>query len=261
MSPKRSAIPDATCRGARASARWRSSPSTSCSTCCSCTCCPVGQLAKVTGSVLDVVADRLLGPRAGDVMARGVDRQHRGEHQRDGLRRAARLLRDGARRRVLQERRAHPSAIPHARGLDRRPGGLERPARPVRRRERADDLHRFLGRAVRGCRRALAVRPQAARARAPRPFKAIGFPVAPAIFALASALIVCNALYSDLVVPIRHGTAWVLAAAGLIVIGLGLPVYLVFRRRSRAAAGMPGTRGRDWGGGSATRDQDRRMGI
>jgi APA family basic amino acid/polyamine antiporter len=67
---------------------------------------------------------------------------------------------------------------------------------------------------------------------APRPFKAIGFPVAPAIFALASALIVCNALYSDLVVPLRHGTAWGPAAAGLIVIGLGLPVYLVFRRRS-----------------------------
>ena len=67
---------------------------------------------------------------------------------------------------------------------------------------------------------------------APRPFKAIGFPVAPAIFALASALIVCNALYSDLVVPIRHSTAWGPAAAGLIVIGLGLPVYLVFSRRS-----------------------------
>ena len=30
---------------------------------------PVGQLAAVKGSVMDVVADRLLGPRAGDIMA------------------------------------------------------------------------------------------------------------------------------------------------------------------------------------------------
>ena len=40
---------------------------------------------------------------------------------------------------------------------------------------------------------------------APRPFKAIGYPVAPAIFAVACALIVANALYTDLVVPIRTG--------------------------------------------------------
>ncbi len=77
----------------------------------------------------------------------------------------ARLLRDGARRRVLQARRAHPSAVPHAGDLDRRPGGLERPARALRQRGYADDLHRLLGRAVRRCRRALAVRPQAARTR------------------------------------------------------------------------------------------------
>ena len=62
---------------------------------------PVGELAQVQGSVLDVVADRLLGDARGRHHGRRVDRQHRGEHQRDDVRRAARLLRDGARRRVL----------------------------------------------------------------------------------------------------------------------------------------------------------------
>ena len=66
---------------------------------------------------------------------------------------------------------------------------------------------------------------------APRPFKAIGYPIAPAIFAIASALIVSNALYTDLVVPVRQGTPWGPAAAGLIVIGVGVPLYFVFSRR------------------------------
>jgi APA family basic amino acid/polyamine antiporter len=69
---------------------------------------------------------------------------------------------------------------------------------------------------------------------APRPFRAWGYPIAPAIFTIASALIVLNALRTDLIVPIMRGTPWGPAAAGLIVIALGLPFYLVFRRRSRA---------------------------
>jgi APA family basic amino acid/polyamine antiporter len=67
---------------------------------------------------------------------------------------------------------------------------------------------------------------------APRPFRAIGYPVAPAVFAVASALIVANALYRDLVVPVRQGTEWGPAAAGLIVIGLGVPLYYFFKRRA-----------------------------
>ena len=42
---------------------------------------------------------------------------------------------------------------------------------------------------------------------------------------------VANALYTDLVVPIRQGTAWGPAAAGLIVVGLGVPLYFLFKRR------------------------------
>jgi APA family basic amino acid/polyamine antiporter len=58
---------------------------------------------------------------------------------------------------------------------------------------------------------------------APRPFRAVGYPAAPAIFILASLAIVVNALYRD---PGPTG-------AGLIVIGAGVPLYLWFTRRKR----------------------------
>jgi APA family basic amino acid/polyamine antiporter len=66
---------------------------------------------------------------------------------------------------------------------------------------------------------------------APRPFKALGYPVAPAIFTIVSAAIVFNALWTDLVTPIMNGTPWGPAAAGILVIALGLPVYYLLRLR------------------------------
>ena len=56
---------------------------------------------------------------------------------------------------------------------------------------------------------------------APRPFRALGYPVTPAIFSLASLAIVVNAFYSD---PGRT-----LIGAGIIL--AGIPVYLWFRRQ------------------------------
>ena len=69
---------------------------------------------------------------------------------------------------------------------------------------------------------------------APRPFRAIGYPVAPAIFTIVSALIVLNALWNDLVRPVRYGGEWGPAAAGLLVIALGIPIYFALRSRARA---------------------------
>ena len=69
---------------------------------------------------------------------------------------------------------------------------------------------------------------------APRPFRAWGYPLAPAIFTLAMALIVSNALWNDLAVPVMRNEPWGPAAAGLIVIALGLPVYWLFARRAKA---------------------------
>ena len=64
------------------------------------------------------------------------------------------------------------------------------------------------------------------------PFRAFGYPVAPAIFTVAMALIVLNALWSDVVVPVTQNQPWGPSAAGLLVIALGLPVYFVFARRA-----------------------------
>ncbi len=54
-----------------------------------------------------------------------------------------------------------------------------------------------------------------------RPFKALGYPVAPAIYVIASAFILVNALWRD---PGPTGT-------GAFIIALGIPLYYVFRRR------------------------------
>ena len=66
---------------------------------------------------------------------------------------------------------------------------------------------------------------------AERPFKALGYPVAPAIFVIASFVILANALYTDLVKPMTTGTPFGPSAAGLLVIALGLPLYWIFRAR------------------------------
>lgn len=68
---------------------------------------------------------------------------------------------------------------------------------------------------------------------APRPFRALGYPVAPAIFIMAMFLIVCNALWRDLVIPVMRNSPWGPSAAGLIVIGVGLPVYFLLARGPR----------------------------
>jgi basic amino acid/polyamine antiporter, APA family len=60
---------------------------------------------------------------------------------------------------------------------------------------------------------------------APRPFRAWGYPVAPALFTVMSAAMVVNAIWRE------PGPA----LAGLIVIACGVPVYLVLRWRGAAS--------------------------
>jgi APA family basic amino acid/polyamine antiporter len=54
----------------------------------------------------------------------------------------------------------------------------------------------------------------------PRPFRAWGYPLAPAIYAIASLAILVNGLYRA---PGATGT-------GALIIAAGLPVYFAFRR-------------------------------
>jgi APA family basic amino acid/polyamine antiporter len=59
---------------------------------------------------------------------------------------------------------------------------------------------------------------------AERPFRALGYPLAPALFVLASLLMVVNEVVN------RPRSA----LAGLAVILAGLPIYFVLRARRRA---------------------------
>ena len=61
---------------------------------------------------------------------------------------------------------------------------------------------------------------------APRPFSAIGYPWAPAIFVIASAVMVANAFWRE---PAT-------TAAGVVVILVGIPVYYLFRSGRSARA-------------------------
>jgi basic amino acid/polyamine antiporter, APA family len=65
----------------------------------------------------------------------------------------------------------------------------------------------------------------------PRPFKALGYPIAPAIFTIACFVILANALYTDLVKPLTEGGSVGPSAWGFLVIGLGLPVYFFFAQK------------------------------
>lgn len=182
---------------------------------------PVGELAAVRGSVLDVIADRLLGARAGDIMgvvsivslAASISAMTFA-----GPRVYYAMARDGVF--LSAAARVHPrfrtpavSILAQAvwSSLLVLSGG-------------ADALTRYTGFAVvlfAGVAVAAVFVLRSREPDAPRPFKALGYPVAPAIFALASFAIVLNAIYSD------PGPS----LAGVGIIAAGIPLYFWFQRK------------------------------
>ena len=184
---------------------------------------PVGELAKVRGSVLDVVADRLLGARAGNIMgvvsiislAASISAMTFAGPRvyyamaRDGL-----FFPSAAR---VHPRYRTPSVAIVAQAIW---AGL------LVLSGSADALTNYTGFAVvlfSGVAVAALFVLRFREPSVPRPFSAIGYPVAPAIFALASLAIVVNAAY----------TAPGPVGAGLAVMAAGIPMYvwLIWRRR------------------------------
>ena len=201
---------------------------------------PVGELATVRGSVLDLVADRLLGARAGDTMgvvsivslAASIS-----AFTFAGPRVYYAMARDGlffpAAARIHPRYRT-PSAAILAQAAWAAvlvlSGG-------------AEALTTYTGFAVilfAGIAVAALFVLRQREPNAPRPFRAWGYPVAPAIFIAASAAIVANALWVDLLKPVIVGTAWGPSAAGLVIIAAGVPVYWMMNRRKSKVAVLSG---------------------
>ncbi len=183
---------------------------------------PIGELAKVQGSVLDVVADRLLGTRAGDIMAvvaivslaAGIN-----AWTFAGPRVYFAMARDNAF--FKSAARVHPKYKTPAASIIAQAaftilliliGSLDAIANYV-----GFAITLFAGAAV-----AAVFVLRARDPEAPRPFKAFGYPLTPAIFVLVSLAIVLNAYYSD---PRVTGI-------GTLIILAGIPVYYFFQRRN-----------------------------
>jgi APA family basic amino acid/polyamine antiporter len=184
---------------------------------------PVDALAHVQGSVLDVMADRLLGSLAGNIMAvvsivslaASISAMTFA-----GPRVYYAMARDGvffpAAARVHSRYKTPTVAIVAQSiwsGLLVLSGG-------------ASALTRYTGFAVvlfAGVAVAALFVLRWREPSAPRPFRALGYPLAPAIFVLASLAIVVNAVYRD---PGPTG-------AGLGVMAAGVPLYIWFTRRQR----------------------------
>jgi APA family basic amino acid/polyamine antiporter len=183
---------------------------------------PVGELAKVQGSVLDVIADRLLGARAGDIMgivsiislAASISAMTFA-----GPRVYYAMARDGLFFRAAAQ--VHPK--------------YKTPAAAIIAQSiwasllvlsgSADALTNYTGFAIvlfAGVAVTALFVLRAREPNAPRPFKAIGYPIAPAIFVIACFLIVVNGVYS------RPGPT----GAGLLVMAAGIPLYVWLTRRT-----------------------------
>jgi APA family basic amino acid/polyamine antiporter len=185
---------------------------------------PIDELASLGGrSILDVVGDRLLGERAGDIMAMvaiislvaGIN-----AWTFAGPRVYFAMARDNAF--FKSAARVHPTYKTPAVSILAQAmlaivlvltGSLDSIANYV-----GFAITLFAGAAV-----AAVFVLRAREPNAPRPFKALGYPWTPAIFVLVSFAIVVNALFTD---PVVAGT-------GALVIAAGIPLYFWFRSRNR----------------------------
>ena len=196
---------------------------------------PVGELSKVQGSVLDVIADRLLGSAAGNIM--GVVSiisllASISAMVFAGPRVYYAMARDGLF--FPAAARVHPTYRTPATSIVAQSvwstllvlsGG-------------ASALTTYTGFAITLFNGIAVLALFVLRRRepdAPRPFRTFGYPFAPGLFAAVSLLIVANALWTDLGRPLMGGTALGPSAAGLLVIALGLPLYAWFARSHRRA--------------------------
>jgi APA family basic amino acid/polyamine antiporter len=183
---------------------------------------PIGELIKVQGSLLDRVADRLLGASAGNIIGVVSLVSLAGTINANtfvGPRVYFAMARDGVF--LPAAAHVHPKFATPARSVVAQSiwatlliltGSL-------------DSLGNYVGFAITlfaGIAVAAVFVLRARDPNAPRPFKAVGYPLTPAIFVIASLAIVLNAIVTN---PRVTGL-------GLLVILAGIPLYLWFSRRN-----------------------------
>jgi len=185
---------------------------------------PIGELGATQGSVLDVVADRLLGQRAGNIMAMvalvslatGINAwTFAGPRVYFAMARDGLFFKSAAR---VHPKYKTPAASIIAQALFSillvLTGSLDSIANYV-----GFAITLFAGTAV-----AAVFVLRAREPNAPRPYRAWGYPVTPGIFVFVSAAIVLNAFYTD---PKATGM-------GAAIILAGIPLYFYFRRTQKA---------------------------
>jgi basic amino acid/polyamine antiporter, APA family len=185
---------------------------------------PIGELATLGGkSVLDVVGDRLLGERAGDIMAMvaivslaaGINAwTFAGPRVYFAMARDKAFFKSAA--------RVHPKYKTPAASIIAQ-AGL---AILLVLTGSLDSISNYVGFAITlfaGTAVAAVFVLRAREPNAPRPFKAFGYPWTPAIFVLVSLAIVVNAFYTDTRVSVL----------GTLIILAGIPLYFFFTRKNR----------------------------
>lgn len=191
---------------------------------------PVGELAKIGGSMLDFIADRLLGSTAGDIMAvvsivsllASISAMTFA-----GPRVYFAMARDG----VFFRRAAHvhPRYRTPAVAIVAQAAWSSFLVLSAK----ADALVNYTGFAIVFFSGVAVVALFVLRAKRPdveRPFRAWGYPIVPGIYAVASFAILLNGL-------VRAPGA---TGAGAVIIAAGLPVYLWFRRAQRGTESAEG---------------------
>ena len=193
---------------------------------------PVRDLAAINRSVLDVIADRLLGANAGNIMgivsivslAASISAMTLA-----GPRVYYAMARDGlffARTAIVHPRYRTPSSAIVAQAIWSSLLVLT---------ATADALVNYTGFAIvlfSGVAVAAVFVLRRRDPDAPRPFRAWGYPLAPAVYAIGSAAIVVNGLYRA---PGPTG-------AGALIIAAGFPAYLVFRHIPKPTGGTAAAR-------------------
>ena len=182
---------------------------------------PVAELASVRGSVMDVIAERLFGPRAGDLMAIMTAISIAASVSAMVIA-GPRVYFAMARDRIFFARAAEIHKVygtPHISILAQTAWSVLLVLSGS-----FSQLITYTGFSVVLFSGIAGVALFVLRRRDPderRPFKALGYPLMPGLFVLASALIVGNAVWRE------PGPS----AAGIAIISAGLPLYWYLRRR------------------------------